>query len=174
VLGTSDSQDVRLPRAERSTTGVEIGAQCLLRTSVQHSRSPFMSRGPSGKATVCRSGCRLAVQYCSISETYFFSFFSSNLSSNKKDRAAFARGPSQGGNAPGRAATAGWGSYRVAYFANQKAPRIDEAQFLLTFRVFAWRTRRAVRLPITSAGHFSLLASRSGRHPVPRGMLRRS
>ena len=65
------------------------------------------------------------------------SLFSRNLFSKKKDRAAFAGGPSQGGNAPGKAATAGGrGSYRVAYLANQKASRIDEAQFPHTFRVF--------------------------------------
>src|SRR6202795_3092517 len=57
------------------------------------------------------------------------SLFSSNLFSKKKDRAAFAGGPSQGGNARGRAATGGVGSYRVAYSANPKTPRIDEAQF---------------------------------------------
>jgi hypothetical protein len=75
------------------------------------------------------SGYRLAVQYCSVSESCFH-FFSSNLFSKKKDRAAFAGGPSQGGNAPGKGSdSGGWGSYRVAYFANQKAPRIDEAQF---------------------------------------------
>src|ERR1700680_2366034 len=44
--------------------------------------------------------------------------------------AALAGGPSQGGNAPGKGSdSGGWGSYRVSYFANPKAPRIDEAQF---------------------------------------------
>jgi hypothetical protein len=57
------------------------------------------------------------------------SLFPSNLFSKKKDRAAFAGGPSQGGTPRGRAATVGVGSYRVSYFANPKAPRIDEAQF---------------------------------------------
>jgi hypothetical protein len=61
--------------------------------------------------------------------------FSGNLFSKKKDRAAFAGGPSQGGNAPGRAATAGGSGHRVSYFTNRKIPRIDDAQFLLTFRV---------------------------------------
>ena len=56
------------------------------------------------------------------------SLFPGNLFSKKKDRAAFAGGPSQGGNARGRAATAG-GSHRVSYFANPEAPHIDEAQF---------------------------------------------
>ncbi len=58
------------------------------------------------------------------------SLFSSNLLSKKKDRAAFAGGPSQGGNALGKGSdSGGWGSYRVFYFANLKTPRIDEAQF---------------------------------------------
>jgi hypothetical protein len=35
------------------------------------------------------------------------SLFSSNLFSNKKDRAAFAGGPSQGGNAPGKGSDGG-------------------------------------------------------------------
>ena len=56
--------------------------------------------------------------------------FSSNLFSKKNDRAAFAGGQSQGGNAPGKGSdSGGWGSYRVSYFANPKTPRIDEAQF---------------------------------------------
>ena len=38
-----------------------------------------------------------------------FAFFSNLFSKKKKDRAAFAGGPSQGGNAPGKAATAGGG-----------------------------------------------------------------
>ena len=56
--------------------------------------------------------------------------FSGNLFSKKKDRAAFAGGPGQGGNAPGKGSdSGGWGSHRVSYFANPKAPRIDKAQF---------------------------------------------
>jgi hypothetical protein len=56
--------------------------------------------------------------------------FSNNLFSKKKDRAAFAGGPSQGGNAPGEGQRQrGVGSHRVSYFANPRAPRIDEAQF---------------------------------------------
>ena len=70
--GTSDRQDVQSSRAARWTTAVEIGAYASFeQASVQHSRSPRMSRGPSGNATVCRSGYPLAVQYCSISETCF-------------------------------------------------------------------------------------------------------
>jgi hypothetical protein len=58
-----------------------------------------------------------------------FVFFS-NLFSNKKDRAAFAGGPSQGGNAPGKGSDSGGVcGHRVSYFANRKIPRIDEAQF---------------------------------------------
>jgi hypothetical protein len=70
--------------------------------SVQHSSitAHVLRAEPSGNATVCRSGYRLAVQYCSISETCFRFF--SNPFSKKKDRAAFAGGPSQGGDAPGK------------------------------------------------------------------------
>src|ERR1700736_3007678 len=86
--------------------------------------------------------------------------FSSNLLSKTKDRAAFAGGPSQGGNARGRAATAG-GSHRVSYFANPKAPRIDEAQF--PARIFAWRP--FVLLPITPTGHGRLVQEGMLRQP---------
>src|SRR6202035_1290332 len=58
------------------------------------------------------------------------SLFSRNLLLNKKDRAAFAGGPSQGGNAPGKGSDSGGVSgHRVSYFANRKIPHIDEAQF---------------------------------------------
>jgi hypothetical protein len=57
------------------------------------------------------------------------SLFSSNLFSKKKDRAAFAGGPIQGGNAPGKGSDGGVSGHRVFYFANRKIPRIDEAQF---------------------------------------------
>lgn len=86
-----------------------------------------MSRGPSGNATVCRSRYRLAVQYCSISETCF-RFFSSNLHFKKKGPRGFRRRSKSGRKRPlGRAATAG--GHRVSYFANPRGPRIDEAQF---------------------------------------------
>src|ERR1700686_5871638 len=55
----------------------------------------------------------------------------------------------------------GWGSYRVSYFANPKAPRIDESQFFAD--VSRFRVATFVLLPITSAGHGRL---------VPEGMLR--
>ncbi|MDR3486167.1 MAG: hypothetical protein P4M05_14820 [Bradyrhizobium sp.] len=87
--------------------------------------------------------------------------FSSNLLSKKKDRAAFAGGPSQGGNAPGRAATAGVGGHRVSYFASRKIPRIDDAQF--STHVSCFERRPFVLLPITPAGNG---------HLVPEGMLR--
>jgi hypothetical protein len=74
------------------------------------------------------------------------SLFSRNLFSKKKDRAAFAGGPSQGGNALGRAATAG-GSHRISYFANPRAPRIDEAQFSADVSRFCVATVRI------AAGH---------------------
>jgi hypothetical protein len=68
-----------------------------------------------------------------------FAFFK-QLFSDKKDRAAFAGGPSQGGNAPGRAATAGGGE-AIAYLILQiQRPRaLTRLNFSLTFRVFAWR-----------------------------------
>jgi len=85
---------------------------------------------------------------CSISLNLpnLLSFSSGNLFSKKKDRAAFAGGPSQGGNAPGRAAAAGVNGLRVSYFANRKIPRIDEAQFSAHVSCFEWRP-----LPTTSA-----------------------
>src|ERR1700692_2022134 len=91
------------------------------------------------------------------------SLFSSNLLSKKKDRAAFAGGPSQGGNAPGKGSdSGGGGSYRVSYFLQIQRPRaLTRLNFSLTFRVFAWRP--FVLPPITSAGN---------RHPFPEGMLR--
>jgi hypothetical protein len=87
----------------------------------------------------CHEGRAVTRQYavpamacCSIllNLRNLLSLFPGNLFSKKKDRAAFAGGPSQGGNAPGKGSdSGGWGSYRVSYFANPKAPRIDEAQF---------------------------------------------
>src|ERR1700761_9692562 len=78
---------------------------------------------PSGNATVCRSGYRLNPRTC-------FRFFLAICFPGKNDRAAFAGGPSQGGNALGKGSdSGGWDSYRVSYFANPKTPRIDEAQF---------------------------------------------
>ena len=53
----------------------------------------------------------------------------------KKDRAAFAGGPSQGRKRPGGQRQRG--GYRLSGFANQKDPRIDEAQFLLTLLALA-------------------------------------
>jgi hypothetical protein len=64
------------------------------------------------------------------------SLFSSNLLSKKKDRAAFAGGPSQGGNAPGKGSDGGVSGHRISYFANRKIPRIDEAQFFYSRFVF--------------------------------------
>src|ERR1700676_4463108 len=104
------------------------------RASVQHSRSPRMSLGP-GNATVCRSGDRIAVQYCSISETCF-GFFQATVF-RKKRTARLSPAVQVREETPGKGSdSGGWGSYRVAYFANQMVPRIDEAQFLLTFRFF--------------------------------------
>jgi hypothetical protein len=86
--------------------------------------------------------------------------FSSNLFSKKKDRAAFAGGPSQGGNAPGTGSDSG-GWVAIAYLILQiQGPRaLTRLNFMLTFRA-----RPFVLLPITSAGHG---------HLVPQGMLRR-
>src|ERR1700681_549011 len=66
-----------------------------------------------------------------------YQVFQSSNSRAKKGPRGFRRRSKSGRKRPGRAATAGgWGSYRVAYFANQTVPRIDEAQFLLTFLFF--------------------------------------
>jgi hypothetical protein len=83
------------------------------------------------------------------------SLFSSNLFSKKKDRAAFAGGPSLGGKPRGRAATAGMSGHRVSYFAYRKIPRIDEAQFSTHVSCFEWQP--FVLLTITSAGHGHLV-----------------
>lgn len=50
-----------------------------------------------------------AIACCSISlnPRSLLSLFSSNRFSKKKDRAAFAGGPSQGGNAPGKGSDSG-------------------------------------------------------------------
>jgi len=48
--------------------------------------------------------------------------------SRKKDRAAFAGGPSQGGNAPGEGSDRDDLS-RTVILANQKSRRVDEPQF---------------------------------------------
>jgi hypothetical protein len=71
----------------------------------------------------------------------------------KKDRAVFADGPSQGGNA-----REGQRQRAIAnvYFANQSATRIDGAQFLHAFLLhafsdFAWPAHSPVLLPMTSA-----------------------
>jgi hypothetical protein len=83
-----------------------------------------------------------AVQYCSVlkSRPSFWINRASLLPSipnpathtQKKDRAVFADGPSQGGNA-----REGQRQRAIAdvYFANQSATRIDGAQFLHAFRI---------------------------------------
>src|ERR1700738_5163717 len=80
-------------------------------------------------------------------------FQSSNSRAKKKDRAVFADGPSQGGNA-----REGQRQRAIAnvYFANQSATRIDGAQFLHAFLLhafsdFAWPAHSPVLLPMTSA-----------------------
>jgi hypothetical protein len=55
--------------------------------------------------------------------------FNPGIHSQKKDRAAIAGGPSQGRKRPGEGSDSG--DYRLSDFANQKARRIDGAQFLL-------------------------------------------
>src|SRR3984893_15897049 len=142
--GTSDRQDVQSPRAARWTTAVEIGAYASFeQASVQHSRSPRMSRGPSGNATVCRSGYRLAVKSCAISETCFRFFLGICFSGKRTARLSPAVQVRE--ETPrGRAATAG-GEVAIAYliFCKSKGPRADEAQFsahVLRFVLrFAWR-----------------------------------
>src|SRR6204780_1282925 len=65
-------------------------------------------------------------------------FFSSNLPSKKKDRAAFAGGPSQGGNAPGKGSDSG-GWVAIAYLILQieGSRALTRLNFLLTFRVLS-------------------------------------
>jgi hypothetical protein len=112
---------------------------------------------------VCLSGSRLAVQYCSVSKTYFrFFLFLSTLRIKlsfvarpallvpgianpvawlqKKGPRGFRRRSKSREEMPREDPTAG--SCRVACFANQKAPRIDGAQLLLTHYIFAWLMRR--------------------------------
>ena len=86
--------------------------------SVQHSRSPRQYAVPAIGSLF------------KIAQSPKISLFLAICFPRKKDRAAFAGGPSQGGNALGKGSdSGGWGSYRVFYFANPKTPRIDEAQF---------------------------------------------
>jgi hypothetical protein len=159
--GTSDRQDVQSPRAARWTTAVEIGAYASFeQTSVQNSRSPRMSQGASGNATVCRSGYRLAVQYCSISETCFH-FFSA-ICFPRKRTARLSPAVQVREETPGEGQR--WrrvSGHRVSYCANPRAPSIDEAQFSAQDSYFEWRP--FVLLPITSAEHG---------HLVPEGMRR--
>jgi hypothetical protein len=105
----------------------------------------------------CHEGRAVTRQYavpamacCSIllNLRNLLSLFPGNLFSKKKDRAAFAGGPCQGGNARGKGSdSGGWGSYRVSYFENPKAPRIDEAQFSTDVSRFCVATVRI------AAGH---------------------
>ena len=66
------------------------------------------------------------------------SLFSSNLLSKKKDRAAFAGGPSQGGNAPGKGSDGG-GRVAIAYpiLQIERSRALTRLNFLLTFRVLS-------------------------------------
>jgi hypothetical protein len=110
---------------------------------------------------VCLAGPRLAVQYCSFSETgvLLFSVFHTILSANplsfmigsasllprisiqgiysqKRTARLSPAVQVKGGNALG-GSDSGGGGYRLSGFANQKDPRIDEAQFLLTLLALA-------------------------------------
>jgi hypothetical protein len=100
--------------------------------------------------TVCRSAIGSLFNIAQSPEIAFA--FSSNLFSKKKDRAAFAGGPSQGGNAPGKGSDSG-GWVAIAHLVLQiQGPRtLTRLNFLLTFRAVAWRP--FVLLPITSVGH---------------------
>jgi hypothetical protein len=65
-----------------------------------------------------------------------FAFFKQSVFQEKGPR-GFRRRSKSGRKRPGKGSDSGGrGSYRVAYLANQKASRIDEAQFPRTFRVF--------------------------------------
>ena len=100
-----------------------------------------------------------AVQYCSvlkkppvISDQRCFAVtrhFNPATHAQKKDRAVFADGPSQGGNA-----REGQRQRAIAdvHFANQSATRIDGAQFLHAFSDFAWLARRPLLLPDDVSG----------------------
>jgi hypothetical protein len=97
----------------------------------------------------CHEGRAVTRQYavpamacCSIllNLRNLLSLFPGNLFSKKKDRAAFAGGPSQGGNAPAKGSDSG-GGVAIAYLILQiQRPRaLTSLNFSLTFRVFAWR-----------------------------------
>jgi hypothetical protein len=136
--GTSDRQDVQSPRAARWTTAVEIGAYASFeQASVQHSRSPRMSRGPSGNATVCRSGYRLAVQYRSISETCFRFFLA--ICFPKKRTARLSPAVQVREETPQGKGSDGGGRVAIAYpiLQIERSRALTRLNFLLTFRVLS-------------------------------------
>jgi hypothetical protein len=113
--GTSGRRDARWQRAERRTIAAEVLASRFLRTVVTAAlSSPVISRKPSRNRTVVLpvAGSQfniaqftkaiLPTSSSAISRTYLQRKFA-----KKKDRAVFTGGPSQGGNARGRAAIVG-------------------------------------------------------------------
>ena len=126
-----------LNRLERHDGRQQIGAYASFeQASVQHSRSPRMSRGPSGNATVCRSGYPLAVQYCSISETCF-RFFPAICFPRKRTARLSPAAQVREEMPRGRAATAGGGPSRNPILQIERSRALTRLNFLLTFRVLS-------------------------------------
>jgi hypothetical protein len=70
---------------------------------------------PEGPATMLQYAVPAIGSLFNIAQSPRAAFvFFSNLFSNKKDRAAFAGGPSQGGNAPGKGSDSG-GPSRILF-----------------------------------------------------------
>jgi hypothetical protein len=99
---------------------------------------------PEGRAAMRQYAVPAIASLFNIAQSpNLLSLFSSNLFSKKNDRAAFAGGPSQGGNALGKGSDSG-GGVAIAYLILQiRRPRaLTRLNFLLTFRVFALATVR--------------------------------
>src|ERR1700722_4767147 len=118
--GTSDRQDVQSQRAKRWTTAGEVGTSCFLRTglSARPSITAYEGRAVTPQYAIPAIGSLFNIAQSPKPALAF----SSNLLPKKKDRAAFAGGPSQGGNALGRAATAGGGWPSRILFCKSKDP----------------------------------------------------
>jgi hypothetical protein len=85
---------------------------------------------PEGRAAMRRYAvpARLAVQYCSISETCFRFFLAICFPRKRTTRLSPAVQVREETPREGQRQR-GIGGHRVSYFANPKTPRIDEAQF---------------------------------------------
>jgi hypothetical protein len=108
--------------------------------SVQHSSitAHVLRAEPSGNATVCRSGYRLAVQYCSISETCF-RFFPAIRFPRKRTARLSPAAQVREEMPRGRAATAGGGPSRNPILQIERSRALTSLNFLLTFRVLSGR-----------------------------------